>query len=336
MLRMDPATLEEATGPSRARVGAAAPTRRGRPPRRRRRPSPRRASRPLASRRAPAYAAATRSLSLGGPHARRSPGACRGDTDATRRAHHHARLRRRAASVVRGGRRAAAPGDTIWTRQFTSGSRGDVFYDIARGPGDVCYCAGITRATEESSSLLLVKYKADGTKLWSRTWQSPSVKGAAAVRVAVARDGDVVVAGPIGVAPPASAKGRDAVVLRFAADGSRKWVARFDGSAHKDDYAADLGARRPRRRLRRRHVARQRHRTGLSGVQGAAARERDLVLGLRRPRSARPRHRDRRRRRRQLLRHGVQPGQERHRRRGHRRAQPARRPGVARASAVRR
>ena len=135
---------------------------------------------------------------------------------------------------------AAAPGDTIWTRQFTSGSRGDVFYDIARGPGDVYYCAGITRATEESSSLLLVKYKADGTKLWSRTWQSPSVKGAAAARVAVAGDGDVLVAGTIGVAPPASAKGRDVVVLRFAPDGSREWVARFDGSAHKDDYAADL------------------------------------------------------------------------------------------------
>ena len=47
-------------------------------------------------------------------------------------------------------------------------------------------------------------------------------------------------AGTVGVAPPASGKGRDVVVLRFAPDGSREWVARFDGPAHKDDYVADL------------------------------------------------------------------------------------------------
>jgi hypothetical protein len=135
---------------------------------------------------------------------------------------------------------AAAPGDTIWTRQFTSGPRGDAFLDVARGHGDVYYCAGITRATEESSSLLLVKYKADGTKLWSRTWLSPAANGAAAARVAVADDGDVIVAGTVGVAPPASWKGRDVVVLRFAPDGTREWARRFDGPGHKDDYVADL------------------------------------------------------------------------------------------------
>jgi hypothetical protein len=134
----------------------------------------------------------------------------------------------------------AAPGDTIWTRQFTAGAKGDAFLDVARGPGDVYYSAGITRATEESSALLLVKYKADGTKLWSRTWKSPAASSAAAARVAVARDGDVIVAGTVGVAPPASWKGRDVVVLRFAPDGSRKWARRFDGPGHKDDYAADL------------------------------------------------------------------------------------------------
>ncbi len=135
---------------------------------------------------------------------------------------------------------AAAPGDTIWVRQYSSSSKGDAFLDVARGPGDVYYCAGITRATEERSALLLVKYKADGTKVWVRTWAPNAGGGAAAVSVEVSPDGDVVVAGTAGVAPPASAKGRDVVVLRFKPNGTREWLARYDGAAHKDDFAADL------------------------------------------------------------------------------------------------
>ena len=125
-------------------------------------------------------------------------------------------------------------------RQYSSSSKGDAFLDVARGPGDVYYCAGVTRATEERSALLLVKYKADGTKVWVRTWAPKAGGGAAAVSVEVAPDGDVVVAGTAGVAPPASAKGRDVVVLRFKPNGTREWLARYDGAAHKDDFAADL------------------------------------------------------------------------------------------------
>jgi len=140
-----------------------------------------------------------------------------------------------AASVA-----AAAPGDTIWVRQYSSNAKGDAFADVARGPGDVYYCAGVTRATEETSVLALVKYKADGTKLWVRTWKPKAAGGAAAVSVAVAPDGDVVVAGTMGMAAPASAKGRDVVVLRYKPNGEREWICRWDGPAHKDDWVAAL------------------------------------------------------------------------------------------------
>jgi hypothetical protein len=135
---------------------------------------------------------------------------------------------------------AAAGGATIWSRQFSMGSRGDAFLDVARGPGDVYYCTGITRATEETSTLVLVKYKSDGTRLWARLYQAPATKGSAGARVAVDADGDVIVAGTVGVAPPASATGRDVVVLKYSPDGVRKWVQRWDGAANGDDYAADL------------------------------------------------------------------------------------------------
>ena len=87
---------------------------------------------------------------------------------------------------------------------------------------------------------MLVKYESDGTKLWSRFYQPPAGDGAAGVAVAVDAHGDVVVAGTAGVAPPASSKGRDVVVLKYAPSGARKWVLRYDGAAHKDDYATGL------------------------------------------------------------------------------------------------
>ncbi len=198
------------------------------------------------------------------------------------------------------------------------------------------YCAGITRATEESSSLLLVKYKADGTRLWSRTWLSPAANGAAAAQVAVADDGDVIVAGTVGVAPPASWKGRDVVVLRFAPDGTREWVRRFDGPGHKDDYVADLaldGAGAAFVSGGTRGATTGQDYLALAVTTAGAVQ---LVLDLRRPRRARLRHRGRRRRRRQLLRHRLQPGQERYGGGGDRQAQPSRRHHVAQAPAVRR
>jgi len=135
---------------------------------------------------------------------------------------------------------AAAPGATIWSRQFSTGAKADAFADLARGPGGVYYCTGIARGTEESSVLVLVKYKSDGKRLWSRFYQPPSGTGAAGVALAVDKQGDVIVAGTAGVAPPASSKGRDIVVLKYSPGGARMWALRYDGAAHRDDYATGL------------------------------------------------------------------------------------------------
>jgi hypothetical protein len=132
------------------------------------------------------------------------------------------------------------PGGTIWSRPFSTSSLGDAFLDVARGPGDVYYCVGITRATEENSTLLLVKYKANGTTAWTRTYKWPGRPGSAGSEVEVDRWGRVLVAGSIGLAPTSSAKGRDFVVLRYSPAGKRLWVRKYDGPAHKDDYPTDM------------------------------------------------------------------------------------------------
>ena len=135
---------------------------------------------------------------------------------------------------------APTPGDTLWSQQFSMSSLGDAFQDVARGPGDVVYCVGITRATEEVSALVLVKYKADGTKLWARTYRSPMAAGAAGTEVEVDPWGDILVAGSIGLAPTSSVKGRDFVVLKYSPSGGRIWVRKYDGPANRDDFPTDL------------------------------------------------------------------------------------------------
>lgn len=135
---------------------------------------------------------------------------------------------------------AAVPGDTIWSRQFSVSSAGDAFTDVAKGPGGVLYAVGITRATEEVSTLVLVKYAADGTRLWTRTYKSPLRAGSAGTAVRVNKWGNVLVAGSIGISPLSAAEGRDMVVLKYSPGGKRLWVRTYDGPAHKDDYPTDM------------------------------------------------------------------------------------------------
>ena len=138
---------------------------------------------------------------------------------------------------------AATPGDTVWTKRFSANARADVFSSVARGPDGSVYAAGITKATEESSTLLLVKYRDNGataTRLWVRTYRWPGRAGSEAFEVAVDKSGNAIVAGSIGVSPLSTIEGRDILVLKYGPGGSLKWAQRYDGPAGRDDYSAGL------------------------------------------------------------------------------------------------
>ena len=135
---------------------------------------------------------------------------------------------------------AAAPGDTLWSNTYSGGAKADAFVDVARAPGGDLYAVGAAKATEEVSKLLLVKFSPSGAKLWARTYTWPGRPGAAGAAVAVTSAGRVVVAGSIGISPLSDPRGRDMVVLSYTSAGVRKWVARYDGTAHKDDYPTGM------------------------------------------------------------------------------------------------
>jgi hypothetical protein len=137
----------------------------------------------------------------------------------------------------------AAPGDVVWSSQYSFDARGDGFQDVAFGPAGAVYCAGFTKATEETSALLLVKYVDHGATVeqkWVKKYTLSGTPGAKAMEVEVDKSGSVIVAGTVGVAPPASAKGRNIIVLKYSPAGVLKWKSVYNGPAHKDDYVTDM------------------------------------------------------------------------------------------------
>lgn len=137
----------------------------------------------------------------------------------------------------------AALGTIVWSAQYSADSRSDGFQDVARGPAGAIYDAGITKTTEEASTLLLVKYVDEGATVhreWVRKYTLAGTAGARATEVEVDGSGNVIVAGTVGVAPPASAKGRNIIVLKYSATGVRKWKDVYNGPAHQDDYVTGM------------------------------------------------------------------------------------------------
>ncbi len=137
----------------------------------------------------------------------------------------------------------AAPGETVWSKRFSSNARGDAFSSVARGPNRSVYVAGVTKATKNYGTMVLAKYRDDGAtarRLWLRTYRWPGRLGSEAVAIAVDRSGNAIVAGTIGASPLATTKGRDIIVLKYSSSGTRRWAWRYDGPGRRDDYATGL------------------------------------------------------------------------------------------------
>ena len=135
----------------------------------------------------------------------------------------------------------AAPADAgvVWRTGYSFDARADGFLDVAQGPGGAIYCAGFTRATEESSRLLLAKYVDNGATVdlrWTQTFKKAGVTGSRATEVEVDGAGNVIVAGTVG-----TGRERDLVVIKYSPAGVRKWRTYYDGSGARDDYLTGLG-----------------------------------------------------------------------------------------------
>jgi uncharacterized delta-60 repeat protein len=125
--------------------------------------------------------------------------------------------------TVAPARSASLVSGTTW-----GGPGSEVTNGVAVAADGASYLTGFTTSFDPfgQQQLYLVKHAADGTIAWQQTWEGPDQFGNdEGTDVAVAADGSVYVTGST------LGNGGDALLLKFAADGSLLWQRRWDGGA---------------------------------------------------------------------------------------------------------
>ena len=131
---------------------------------------------------------------------------------------------------------AAAPARaaTLLSETTWGGAASEVVGDTAVAPDGSTYVAGFTTSFGTSSpTIFVVKFAADGSLSWQRTWEGPAQFGTdQASDVAVAADGSVYVTG--------STQG-DAVLLKLTPGGDLVWQRRWGGGGSESGEAVAVG-----------------------------------------------------------------------------------------------
>ncbi|HEY5999606.1 MAG TPA: hypothetical protein VI078_09955 [bacterium] len=120
-------------------------------------------------------------------------------------------------------RKYSPQGTVVWTRLY---HEGDVRWltvgnGVAVAPDGSVYVVGETAATSPVSDALLLKYSADGTLAWKRTFDG----GGRDLATAVAADGELCLTG----STTSGSGGWDVLLQCYHATGELKWTRTFHG-----------------------------------------------------------------------------------------------------------
>jgi hypothetical protein len=142
-------------------------------------------------------------------------------------------------------------GNTIWTRQLGSSAASwndDVFTAIATDRLGGVYIAGYTNGSFDAApnrsgmrDVFLVKYDADGNRQWSQQYGVPELD-TFGQQLAADPDGGVYLVGQQTDPETFTSfySSNDAVLLRYAADGTLRWAKTLDGGFW--DYGSGVAA----------------------------------------------------------------------------------------------
>jgi uncharacterized delta-60 repeat protein len=137
--------------------------------------------------------------------------------------------------VLAGSARAA----TLQQQLTWGGSASDAANGVAVAADGSTYLVGNTTSfsADGSTAVFLVKFAADGSLSWQRTYETPTPFGSdTASEVAVAPDGAVYVTGStVGV-------GGDLLLLKFSSDGTLLWQRRWGGNAFEGGESVAVAA----------------------------------------------------------------------------------------------
>ena len=122
-------------------------------------------------------------------------------------------------------------GTEVWHRSYDGPAHGmDGAFGVA-ARGKAIYTAGQRDTKSGDADLLLIRWNSSGDRVWTRAYDSGARDYDSARDVAVDGDGNVTVVGT----SHSTAGEADWVVISYKADGTRRWVARYDGPAHESD-----------------------------------------------------------------------------------------------------
>jgi len=122
-------------------------------------------------------------------------------------------------------------GDAGWQRTYDGPAHGEDYAGAVTVRGSAIYVAGDRQTKYGDSDLVLMRWNTSGERIWTRSYDSGDHFPDIAADVAVDGDGNVAVIG----LSASWAGGWDWVVASYKADGTRRWVRRYDGPAHLDD-----------------------------------------------------------------------------------------------------
>ncbi|MBN2204936.1 MAG: hypothetical protein JW767_07935, partial [Thermoleophilia bacterium] len=127
-------------------------------------------------------------------------------------------------------------GVEAWTRIYDAPAHGSDEALAVAARGTAIYTAGYRTTLRGDRDLLLIRWDRSGNRVWARAYDSGNRGFDSASDVAVDSDGNVTVIG----ASTSATGSSDWVAISYKADGTRRWVQRYDGPAHLTDEAARM------------------------------------------------------------------------------------------------
>jgi hypothetical protein len=125
-------------------------------------------------------------------------------------------------------------GEVAWTGRYDGPvSLRDIALAVAVDASGNAYVTGHSQGPENNSDILTVKYYTDGHTAWTRRYNGPANSTDAGHDIAVDQYGNAYVTGySIG-----SSSGKDYLTVKYYTDGTRAWVATYNGPENVDDGA---------------------------------------------------------------------------------------------------
>ena len=130
--------------------------------------------------------------------------------------------------------------DTAWVRHYDGpGNAGDVAYSVAVDDSGNVYVTGYSWGSGTEYDLTTIKYKPNGDTAWVRRYDGPGNSDDQAWALALDDSGNVYATG-YSDRNISAAINQDYATVKYSADGTIKWITRYNGPGDMGDVAYAL------------------------------------------------------------------------------------------------